>query len=91
MCDVRVLKFSVGFGKPIYSWISSKTNTEYSLCMIPLGGYVQMLESKNQDGNLAKLMKPTINTALIKNVYQRFAVVAAGPIFNLILAVIFFA
>jgi len=29
MCDVRVLKFSVGFGKPIYSWISSKTNTEY--------------------------------------------------------------
>ncbi len=50
MCDVRVLKFSVGFGKPIYSWISSKTNTKYSLCMIPLGGYVQMLESKNQDG-----------------------------------------
>ena len=34
MCDVRVLKFSVGFGKPIYSWISSKTNNEYSVFVL---------------------------------------------------------
>ena len=50
LCNVKVLKFSVGFGKPIFSKISKKTNTEYSLCMIPLGGYVQMLESKNAEG-----------------------------------------
>ena len=92
MCDVRVLKFSVGFGKPIYSWISSKTNTEYSLCMIPLGGYVQMLESKNQDGQPNEIDENDHKYCFDKkNVYQRFAVVAAGPIFNLILAVIFFA
>ncbi|MEL0280422.1 MAG: RIP metalloprotease RseP [Gammaproteobacteria bacterium] len=92
MCDVRVLKFSVGFGKPIYSWISSKTNTEYSLCMIPLGGYVQMLESKNQDGHPIEIDENDHKYCFDKkSVYQRFAVVAAGPIFNLILAVIFFA
>ena len=92
MCDVRVLKFSVGFGKPIYSWISSKTNTEYSLCMIPLGGYVQMLESKNQDGQPIEIDENDHKYCFDKkSVYQRFAVVAAGPIFNLILAVIFFA
>ena len=92
MCDVRVLKFSVGFGKPIYSWISSKTNTEYSLCMIPLGGYVQMLESKNQDGQPSEIDENDHKYCFDKkSVYQRFAVVAAGPIFNLILAVIFFA
>ncbi len=92
MCDVKVLKFSVGFGKPIYSWISSKTNTEYSLCMIPLGGYVQMLESKNQDGQPNEIDENDYKYCFDKkSVYQRFAVVAAGPIFNLILAVIFFA
>ena len=92
LCDVRVLKFSVGFGKPIYSWTSRKTNTEYSLCMIPLGGYVQMLESKNQDGEPNEVDENDHKYCFDKkSVYQRFAVVAAGPIFNLILAVIFFA
>ena len=51
LCNVKVLKFSVGFGRPIYSYTSKSTKTEYSLCMIPLGGYVQMLESKNADGD----------------------------------------
>ena len=44
LCNVKVLKFSVGFGKSIFSFTSKKSDTEYSLCMIPLGGYVQMLE-----------------------------------------------
>ena len=92
LCDIKVLKFSVGFGKPIYSWISSKTNTEYSLCMIPLGGYVQMLESKNPEGQPNEISENDYKHCFDKkSVYQRFAVVAAGPIFNLILAVIFFA
>ena len=51
LCNVKVLKFSVGFGKPIFSKISPKSNTEYSLCMIPLGGYVQMLESRNPEAD----------------------------------------
>ena len=50
LCNVKVLKFSVGFGKAIFKYQSDKNSTEYSLCAIPLGGYVQMLESKNPEG-----------------------------------------
>jgi regulator of sigma E protease len=91
LCNVKVLKFSVGFGRPIYSYISKITKTEYSLCMIPLGGYVQMLESKNAEGEPNNIHETDHEFCFDKkNVYQRFAIVAAGPIFNLILAVIFF-
>ena len=59
--------------------------------MIPLGGYVQMLESKNADGNNNEIKESDYKFCFDKkNVYQRFAIVAAGPIFNLILAVVFF-
>ena len=91
LCNVKVLKFSVGFGRPIYSYVSKNTNTEYSLCMIPLGGYVQMLESKNADGETNDIKDSDYEFCFDKkNVYQRFAIVAAGPIFNLLLAIIFF-
>ena len=91
LCNVKVLKFSVGFGKPIIMKKSKETNTEYSVCMIPLGGYVQMLESKTPDGVSNDIQKDELQFCFDKkNVYQRFAIVAAGPIFNLILAVIFF-
>ena len=91
LCNVKVLKFSVGFGRPIYSYVSKVTKTEYSLCMIPLGGYVQMLESKNGDGDPNDIKESDYEFCFDKkSVYQRFAIVAAGPIFNLILAVVFF-
>jgi|TARA_B100001741_G_C16549753_1_gene598686 regulator of sigma E protease len=91
LCNVKVLKFSVGFGKPIYSHVSKSSETEYSLCMIPLGGYVQMLESKNAEGDPSDIKKSDYEFCFDKkSVYQRFAIVAAGPIFNLILAVVFF-
>ena len=91
LCNVKVLKFSVGFGRPIYSYVSKITKTEYSLCMIPLGGYVQMLESKNADGDSNDIKESDYEFCFDKkSVYQRFAIVAAGPIFNLILAVVFF-
>ena len=91
LCNVKVLKFSVGFGRPIYSYVSKITKTEYSLCMIPLGGYVQMLESKNADGDSNDIKKSDYEFCFDKkSVYQRFAIVAAGPVFNLILAVAFF-
>tara|TARA_B100000035_G_scaffold315117_1_gene333970 strand:- start:8086 stop:9396 length:1311 start_codon:yes stop_codon:yes gene_type:complete len=90
-CNVKVLKFSVGFGKPIFSTVSKKSNTEYSLCMIPLGGYVQMLESKNAEGDSNNIEESEYEYCFDKkSVYQRFAIVSAGPIFNLILAIIFF-
>jgi regulator of sigma E protease len=91
LCNVKVLKFSVGFGKAIFKYKSNQESTEYSLCAIPLGGYVQMLESKNQEGNSNDVKETDYKYCFDrKNVYQRFAIVAAGPIFNLILAIVFF-
>ena len=91
LCNVKVLKFSVGFGNAIFKYQSDKNSTEYSLCTIPLGGYVQMLESKNSEGKKNDINEKDYEYCFDrKNVYQRFAIVAAGPIFNLILAVIFF-
>jgi len=91
LCNVKVLKFSVGFGKPIVKFQNNKNSTEYSLCMIPLGGYVQMLESKNPEGQPNDIKKEDYEYCFDnKNVYQKFAIVSAGPIFNLILAIIFF-
>ena len=91
LCNVKVLKFSVGFGKAIFKYKAEKSSTEYSLCAIPLGGYVQMLESKNPEGKKNDVNEEDYDYCFDKkNVYQRFAIVAAGPIFNLILAIIFF-
>ncbi|MCU4675737.1 sigma E protease regulator RseP [Catenovulum sp. 2E275] len=81
-CKVKVLKFSIGFGKSLYSW-RNKHNTEFSIAAIPLGGYVRMLDSRmdevsESDKSVAFDHKP---------VSQRIAVVAAGPLFNLLFAV----
>ena len=91
LCNVKVLKFSVGFGKAMFKYQSDKNSTEYSLCAIPLGGYVQMLESKNPEGEKNDIKEEDYDYCFDKkNVYQRFAIVAAGPVFNLILAIVFF-
>lgn len=85
-CGVKVLRFSVGFGKPIYRYVG-KTGTEYTLAMIPLGGYVRMLDER--EGNVPESLRDqTFNT---KTVWQRIAIVAAGPIANFILAVVIYA
>lgn len=85
-CGVKVLRFSVGFGKPIYRYVG-KTGTEFTLAMIPLGGYVRMLDER--EGNVpAELRSQAFNT---KNVWQRIAIVAAGPVANFILAIVIYA
>ncbi|MBJ7538401.1 RIP metalloprotease RseP [Marinomonas transparens] len=86
LCGVKVLRFSVGFGKPIYRFIG-KTGTEFTLAMIPLGGYVRMLDER--EGNVpAELRSQAFNS---KNVWQRISIVAAGPIANFILAIAIYA
>ena len=85
-CGVKVLRFSVGFGKPIYRWVN-KAGTEFTLAMIPLGGYVRMLDEREGDVP-DSLRQQTFNS---KSVGQRFAIVAAGPIANFILAAIIYA
>tara|TARA_Y100000590_G_scaffold182022_2_gene207439 strand:- start:2784 stop:4139 length:1356 start_codon:yes stop_codon:yes gene_type:complete len=86
LCNVKVLNFSIGFGKNIYTKKFKGNDTEYSIGLIPLGGYVKMLEShevSDQHSDLEYCFDK-------QNVYKRFLIVAAGPVFNLILAIIFF-
>ncbi|WCN12535.1 RIP metalloprotease RseP [Marinomonas mediterranea] len=85
-CGVKVLRFSVGFGKPIYTYYG-KTGTEYTLALIPLGGYVKMLDSR--EGEIPEALKSQAFN--YKTVWQRIAIVAAGPVANFILAVFLYA
>ncbi|NVK72859.1 MAG: RIP metalloprotease RseP [Oceanospirillaceae bacterium] len=85
-CGVKVLRFSVGFGKPIYRYIG-KTGTEFTLAMIPLGGYVRMLDER--EGNVPEALRDQAFNS--KSVWQRIAIVAAGPIANFILAIFIYA
>lgn len=81
-CGIKVLRFSVGFGKPLVRW-RDKQDTEYVVAAIPLGGYVSMLDER--EGNVPDSLKSQAFNR--KTVYQRFAVVAAGPLVNLIFPV----
>ncbi|MDO7704954.1 MAG: site-2 protease family protein, partial [Burkholderiaceae bacterium] len=47
LCGVRVLRFSIGFGRPIYRWQRDPSATEFVLCLLPLGGYVRMLDERD--------------------------------------------
>lgn len=81
-CGVKVLRFSVGFGKALWSR-RGRDDTEYMIAAIPLGGYVKMLDEREGDVPLADAGR-AFNR---KNVWQRIAIVAAGPIANLLLCV----
>ncbi len=84
-CGVKVQRFSVGFGKPL--WMrKGKDGTEWVVAAIPLGGYVKMLDEREGDVPAAELDQ-AFNR---KTVWQRMAIVAAGPIANLILCVALF-
>ena len=81
---VKVLKFSIGFGKAIWSRKGKVDDTEYVIAAIPLGGYVKMLDEAEGNVDSAELDR-AFNR---KNVWQRIAVVIAGPMANFILAII---
>lgn len=84
-CGVKVLRFSVGFGTPLYRWYD-RQGTEFVLAAIPLGGYVKMLDEREEHVP-EHLAEQAFNR---KSVRQRIAIVAAGPLANFILAVVFF-
>jgi len=84
-CGVKVLRFSVGFGKPLYTWVD-KYGTEFTLAAIPLGGYVKMLDEREGDVPTEDLP----NAFNQKTVWQRMAIVVAGPVANFILAIVFY-
>ena len=82
-CNVRVEKFSIGFGKKLFSW-RDKHNTEFILAALPLGGYVKMLDER--EGQIAAEDRPYAFTQ--KTVLQRMAIISAGPIANFLLAIV---
>lgn len=80
---VKILRFSIGFGKPIYRKVFGTDKTEFVIAAIPLGGYVKMLderESEVDDSELARAFNR-------QHVSKRFAIVFAGPLFNFLFAI----
>lgn len=86
-CGIKVLKFSIGFGKPIFTWRLKGKPTEFAIGMLPLGGYVRMLDEREGAVDPAERHLAFNNQPL----RSRAAVVAAGPIANLLLAILLFA
>ncbi|MBL0164785.1 MAG: RIP metalloprotease RseP [Xanthomonadales bacterium] len=85
LCGVKVLRFSVGFGKPL--WMRrDRHGTEFAIAAIPLGGYVKMLDER--EGEVAPEELDQAHNR--KPVGQRMAIAAAGPAFNLIFTVFAF-
>ncbi len=83
---VKVLRFSIGFGKVIWKYQKDSSATEYVLSAIPLGGYVKMVDER--EGDVAPEDLPYAFSR--KPLWARSAIVAAGPIFNLVLAVLLY-
>ena len=87
---VKVEKFSIGFGKPLFQW-KSKNGTIWSLGRIPLGGYVKFFEINSQKNDIVSNIKNDDKLFTTIPVFQRMLVVLAGPIFNFILTIFIFA
>lgn len=84
-CGVKVLRFSIGFGKPFYS--IKRANIEWCLAPIPLGGYVKMVDTR--EGEVSEADLPFAFDR--QHPLKRIAIVIAGPLTNLILAIILYA
>lgn len=84
-CGVKVLRFSIGFGHVLWRR-RDKQGTEYTLAALPLGGYVKMLDEREGAVNPDERYQAFNN----KSVWQRIAIVAAGPLANILLAILLF-
>ena len=83
---VKVLRYSIGFGKPLWSVRRGPDQTEYMISAVPLGGYVKMLDER--EGEVAP--DEAHRAFNRQSVLKRFVIVAAGPVFNLVFAVLLF-
>lgn len=95
LCGVRVKSFSIGFGREIYGW-NDKHGTRWKVSIIPLGGYVKFFGdagvSSNPDASIGELTPEERKVAFhYKPVYQRAAIVFAGPFINYLFAAFVFA
>ena len=85
-CGVKVLRFSIGFGKPLFAKKLGHDQTEYVLAALPLGGYVKMLDEREAPVEAHEMSRAFNRQA----VWKRIAIVSAGPAANLILAVLLY-
>lgn len=89
-CGVKVLRFSVGMGRVIWSRRFGRDQTEWALSILPLGGYVKMLDAREQA--LEDIPEADLKREFTRqSVWRRIAIVAAGPIANFLLAIVLFA
>lgn len=89
-CGVKVLRFSVGMGRVIWSRRFGRDQTEWVLSVLPLGGYVKMLDAREQP--LEDIPEADLKREFTRqSVWRRIAIVAAGPIANFLLAILLFA
>jgi len=90
-CNVKVLKFSIGFGKPLFTFLFGKDQTEFLVSSIPLGGYVKLLDENNIETS-EKIKRIDHKRAFNRqSLVKRFLIVAAGPLINIILGVLIFS
>ncbi|WP_317202705.1 RIP metalloprotease RseP [Janthinobacterium sp.] len=90
LCGVKVLRFSVGMGKVVWSRRFGPDQTEWAVSALPLGGYVKMLDAREQE--LGALAPADLKREFTRqSVWRRIAIVAAGPAANFILAIALFA
>jgi regulator of sigma E protease len=92
-CNVKVLRFSIGFGKPLWQKTFGKDNTEFVLAAIPLGGYVKMLDERElkEEENPINYSEVELQRAFNRqSVWRRIAIVLAGPLANLLLAIVLY-
>jgi regulator of sigma E protease len=85
-CGVRVLRFSIGFGRPLWKKAYGEDRTEWVVAAIPLGGYVRMLDERDPDTD-PKMLADLSRSFNRQPVAKRIAIVLAGPVANLLLAV----
>jgi regulator of sigma E protease len=85
LCGVKVLRFSVGFGTPLVRWASAKSGTEWVIAALPLGGYVKMLDGRDDTQTIAPTDLPHAFDQ--QPALRRMAIIAAGPVANFVLAI----
>jgi len=88
---VRVLRFSIGFGRPIWRWQRVQPGlglpTEFTICAIPLGGFIKMLDERDQEVALSEIPSAFNRQTL----FARACIVVAGPLANLLLTLFLYA
>jgi regulator of sigma E protease len=88
LCGVKVLRFALGFGKPLFTY-QAKNGTEWVIASIPLGGYVKLLDGRDSTQKISA--QDRSQSFDVKPLWQRSSIVAAGPFANFLLAIILFA